>query len=524
VKPSAVTITGALRSAANRFGRREAVVDSNERLTFESLAAGAEEVARALVASGVQRGDRVAIWAPNSTRWVVASFGIYMAGGVLVPLNTRYKGEEAAHVLRRSGAGLLLTATDFLGTNYVEMLARQPGLDLGEMVVLDGTVSEKATAWEDFMARRDAVPSSAVTSREAGVSAGDTSDIIFTSGTTGAPKGAMLTHGASTRTYVTWADLVGLREGDRYLLVYPLFHTAGLKSGALACILSGATVVPEPVFDVATAMRRVADERITVFPGPPTVFQTILNDPELTRYDLSSLRLSVTGAAVVPVEIIHRMRTDLGFDTVVTGYGLTETTGTVSMCRYDDPPEVIAKTVGRPLPGVDVKVVDDAGTEVENGRAGEILVRGFNVMKGYFNDPEATAAAIDERGWLRTGDIGLVDGSGNVRITDRRKDMFIVGGFNAYPAEIENMMLAHPDLAQVAVVGVPDDRLGEVGVAFVVAKAGHHIDPVEVTSWCKEKMANFKVPRRVEVVSALPLNPSGKVMKFRLREQLAQQS
>jgi acyl-CoA synthetase (AMP-forming)/AMP-acid ligase II len=218
------------------------------------------------------------------------------------------------------------------------------------------------------------------------------------------------------------------------------------------------------------------------------------------------------------------MRQELGFHTVVTGYGLTETTGTVSMCRYDDPPEVIARTVGRPLPGIDIRVVNDSGADVENGRAGEILVRGFNVMKGYFHDREATDAAIDVEGWLRTGDIGLIDDDGNLRITDRKKDMFIVGGFNAFPAEIENMMLGHPDIAQVAVVGIPDVRLGEVGVAFIVPKAGHRIDPGEVTGWCREHMANFKVPRRVEVVEALPLNPSGKVMKFRLRQQLTHES
>jgi acyl-CoA synthetase (AMP-forming)/AMP-acid ligase II len=518
-----MTIAGALRAAVSRFRDREAVVDGPERLTFEALADRAEQFARALVASGIQPGDRVAIWAPNSVRWIVASFGIYMAGGVLVPLNTRFKGDEAAHVLRRSGAGLLLTTTDFLGTNYAELLAGRNDINLGEVVALDRKDGEHTTSWDHFIERAAGVARGVVSTREAAVAPDDTSDIIFTSGTTGAPKGAMLTHGASTRTYAIWADVVGLRAGDRYLLVYPLFHTAGLKSGVLACILAGATVVPEPVFDVPTVMRRVAEERITVLPGPPTVFQTILNDPDLARYDLTSLRLSVTGATVVPVDIVHRMRRELGFQTVVTGYGLTETTGTVSMCRYDDPPEVIARTVGRPLPGVDIRIVNDAGADVENGQPGEILVRGFNVMKGYFNEREATDAAMDAEGWLRTGDIGLID-DGNLRITDRKKDMFIVGGFNAFPAEIENMMLSHPDIAQVAVVGVPDVRLGEVGVAFIVPKAGRRIDPAEVTGWCREQMANFKVPRRVEVVETLPLNPSGKVMKFRLRQQLTYRS
>jgi acyl-CoA synthetase (AMP-forming)/AMP-acid ligase II len=330
-----------------------------------------------------------------------------------------------------------------------------------------------------------------------------------------------LSHGASVRTYIEWADLVGLRRGDRYLVVYPFFHTAGLKSGVLASILTGSTIVPHAVFDVASLVERIREESITMLPGPPAVFQSMLNDPEARFHNLDTLRLAVTGAASVPVELIRRMREELPFETIVTGYGLTETTGTVTMCRHDDPPEVIALTVGRPLPGIELRIVDDAGTDVAGGEAGEVLVRGFNVMKGYFNDPGATAEAIDPDGWLRTGDVGFVDDGTNLHITDRKKDMFIVGGFNAYPAEIEGIILGRPDVAQVAVVGVPDERMGEVGTAFVVPRPGHAIDPDELIAWCRERMANFKVPRHVEVVENLPLNPSGKVMKFQLREQAA---
>jgi len=507
------TIPAVLRAAAARFGDDEALVDGADRVTFSELLTRSLEAARAFVAAGVRPGDRVAIWAPNSATWITASFGVYLAGAVLVPLNTRYKGEEAGHVLRTSGACVLLTVTDFLDTDLLALLDCVAGLEgLRQRVVLSGPVPAGATGWHEFLAG----------GRELGdvdvdVSPDDTSDIIFTSGTTGAPKGAMLTHGASVRTYKAWSELVGLRHGDRYLIVYPFFHTAGLKSGILACVLTGATIHPHPVFDVPSVMRRVAQERITMLPGPPTVYQSILNHPDFASFDLSSLRLAVTGAAVVPVSIIRRMRDELKFETVVTGYGLTETTGTVSMCRHDDPPEVIAETVGRPLPGVSVRIVDDAGKDAP---VGEILVRGFNVMKGYFNNPSATAEAIDVDGWLRTGDIGTIDAGGNLRITDRKKDMFIVGGFNAYPAEIENALLEHPAIAQVAVVGVPDERMGEIGVAFVIARPGAVIDPEEVIAWSKERMANFKVPRRVVEVDALPLNPSGKVMKFMLRDGL----
>jgi acyl-CoA synthetase (AMP-forming)/AMP-acid ligase II len=238
-----------------------------------------------------------------------------------------------------------------------------------------------------------------------------------------------------------------------------------------------------------------------------------MNHPDLADFDLSTIRLGLTGAASTPVEVVRRMRDDLHIETVVTGYGLTETTGTVSMCRHDDPPEIIAGTVGRPLDGVEVRI------DGERGQAGEILVRGFNVMKGYFEDPEATALAIDEDGWLHTGDVGTIDEAGNIRITDRKKDMYIVGGFNVYPAEVEGIMTRHPAVAQVAVVGVGDPRLGEVGKAFVIPRAGMTLDPDELIEWCRANMANFKVPRYVEAVDSLPLNPSGKVMKFVLREK-----
>ncbi len=314
------------------------------------------------------------------------------------------------------------------------------------------------------------------------VEAADLADIVFTSGTTGALKGAMLAHGPSVRTYEAWSDAVGLRRGDRYLCVYPFFHTAGLKSAVLACVLRGATVLPHAVFDAGAVMSRVVDEQISVLPGPRPSFSRSSSTRTGSTFDLSTLRLSVTGAASVPVEVVRRMRDDLGIATVVTGYGLTETTGTVSMCRHDDPPEVVARTVGKPLAGVSVCVVDDRGAAVGAGEPGEILVKGFNVTLGYFDDPEATAEAIDADGWLRTGDIGLIDDDGNLRITDRKKDMFIVGGFNAYPAEIEGLMLAHPEVAQVAVVGVPDDRLGEVGQAYVVRRAGAEVDEV-TPSW-----------------------------------------
>ncbi len=514
---SARTVPEVLERRARATPNNTAVVDDTSSFTYAELREESARVARSLIAAGVAAGDRVALWAPNSVRWVAASFGVSMSGAALVPLNTRFKSAEAAYVVRSAGARVLLTVHDFLGQDFAAIAGSWDDVPSLERVVdIGGDES-----WTTWLSEGEVVPSGEVEQRELGLDEGSVSDIIFTSGTTGAPKGAVLTHGASVRTYEAWSDAVGLREGDRYLVVYPFFHTAGLKSGILACVLMGAEIHPFPVFDVDAVMDYVARHRITMLPGPPTVFQSILGHPRFEEFDLSSLRLSVTGASVVPVEVVRRMREDLRFETVVTGYGLTETTGTVSMCRHDDPAETVATTVGRPLTGVEVKVVDDEGQTVHPGAPGEILVRGFNVMKEYFADPVATAQAIDEEGWLRTGDIGYVGEDGNIRITDRKKDMFICGGFNVYPAEVEGIMLHHPSVAQVAVVGIPDQRLGEVGHAVVVPRTGAEWDSEAFLGWCREAMANYKVPRSVRTVDALPLNPSGKVMKFRLRGEAA---
>ena len=547
------SIPGLVADAAARFGEAEAVVDGPVRLTFVDLEREALRVTGAAAGAGIHPGDRVALWAPNMAEWVVAALGLVGAGAALVPLNTRFKGPEAAYVLRRSRARALFTVRGFLGTDYPAMLEDTDVPDLERIVLLrddGGAPSELTTTdevpvfgWDEFLAAADgvvegddgvvgAVPDErAERARWADVGGADLSDIIFTSGTTGRPKGAMTTHAQTLRTFATWASIVGLEEGDRYLVVNPFFHTFGYKAGIIACLMQGATIVPEPVFDVDKVLATVSAERITVLPGPPTPYQSILDHPRRADHDLSSLRLAVTGAAVVPVELILRMRSELTFSTVLTAYGLTESTGTVTMCRRGDDPETIATTSGRAIPGLEVRVVDDKGVELARGEPGEIVVRGYTVVAGYFEDPEATAEAIDPEGWLHTGDVGVMDSAGNVRITDRKKDMFIVGGFNAYPAEIEGALLAHPAVSQVAVIGVPDERLGEVGHAFVILRpgavdeAGSPLDretfPTALVAWARDQMANYKVPRHVEVVDALPVNASGKVLKTVLRDHVA---
>jgi acyl-CoA synthetase (AMP-forming)/AMP-acid ligase II len=513
-----LTIPQLIARAAERFGESEAVVDGEVRLSFQEFADEIDKAARALLASNVEAGDRVAIWAPNIYEWAVAALAVHTVGGIVIPLNTRFKGAEAGYIIGVAKARCLFTVTDFLDTDYVALLQGVAGTEsLDEIVVLRGTVPDGCTSWADFLGRADAVDPSVAAASAANVAPDDLCDILFTSGTTGAPKGAMLFHSASIRSYETWSDVVGLRAGDRYLVINPFFHAFGLKAGILACLLKGATLVPHPIFDVPSVMRRVVEERISMLPGPPAIFQTILNHPDLSTYDLSSLRLAVTGAAPITTQMIIAMRETLGFENVVTGYGLTEAHGIATMCRHDDDPETIAKTSGRAIPGVEVRLIDDDGKEVGIGEPGEVLVRGYNIMKGYLDNPEATAEAIDEKGWLHTGDIAVSDANGNLAITDRKKDMYIVGGFNAYPAEIERIISGHPSVAQVAVVGVPDHRLGEVGKAFIVPTAGTKVDVDGLVAWCRENMANYKVPRSIEVVDALPLNASGKVLKYDLR-------
>ncbi|MDH3211575.1 MAG: FadD3 family acyl-CoA ligase [Myxococcales bacterium] len=511
------TIPRLLRAAAARYPDRAAIEDDGVSLSFAELARAGLRAARAFRATGVGSGDRVAIWAPNLCEWILAAVGLQSAGAVLVPLNTRFKRAEAGSVLRKSGARILCTVGEFLGTNYADSLAGEDLPDLEEVVLLRGD-AERGTPWTEFLSRAESVSEAEARAAADAVSPDDLSDLLFTSGTTGSPKGVMTTHGQNLRAFAAWSEVVGLREGDRYLVVNPFFHAFGYKAGWLASILRGATVLPHAVFDVPAVLERVGSERVSVLPGPPTLYQSILAHPDRARYDLSCLRLAVTGAAAIPVELIRRMRDELGFETVITGYGLTECCGIVSMCRSDDDPETIATTSGRAIPGVEVCCVDRDGKEVPRGEAGEVIVRGYNVMRGYFEEEAATREAIDSDGWLHTGDVAVMDERGYLRITDRIKDMFIVGGFNCYPAEIENLMYGCDEIAQVAVIGVPDARLGEVGMAFVVPAPGAPLTPESVSAWCREHMANYKVPRVIEIVDALPTNASGKVMKFVLRE------
>ena len=502
------TVPAVLDRIAVQFCDHPAVVTADRTLTYSDLRREVRQAAAAMIGLGVQPGDRIAIWSPNTWHWVVACLAIHYAGGVVVPLNTRYTAGEATDILARTHAPLLIAAGQFLGAD------KTPDLDRDALPALRSIVrvpiDDNDGTWDRFVAQgTDPAALREVDRRAAAIQPDDVSDILFTSGTTGRSKGVRCAHRQSLDGSAAWAECGQLTHADRYLCINPFFHNFGYKAGILACLQTGATLFPMLTFDAESTLRSIAEHRITVLPGPPTIFQTLLDHPRRSSYDLSSLRFSVTGAAVVPVVLIERMQSELDIDIVLTAYGLTEAAGFGTMCRSDDDAVTVATTCGRPIAEFELRLDD----------SGEVLLRGPNVMLGYLDDPEATAATVDADGWLHTGDIGALDARGNLTITDRLKDMYICGGFNVYPAEIEQVIARLDGVAESAVIGIPDDRLGEVGRAFVVVKPGAELDEATVISHCREHLANFKVPRSVEFLDVLPRNPGGKVIKPVLRSK-----
>jgi HIP---CoA ligase len=529
-----LTVPSAVDRAAGLFGGRVAVAEpGGPRLTYAELRRRVQRIAGAFIEQGIEPGDRVAIWSPNTCHWVLGALGALYAGGVLVPVNTRFTGPEALDVVSRSGARALLVAGPFLGTDRLAALrhaAREEAAGAGlarlKLIVrmpveagdgaLAGSAGTTALEWAEFERHGERLGALAA-ERAAAVQPDQVCDILFTSGTTGRSKGAMSAHRQSLAVARAWAECGEVTSGDRYLVVNPFFHSFGYKAGILVCLLTGAAIVPQLVYDAEQAMRLIEAERITVLPGAPTIYQTILDHPARASMDLTSLRLAVTGAAVVPVALVERMQAELSFDTVLTAYGLTEAV-VATMCRPGDDPEIVASTSGRATAGFEVTLAgqDEAG---RGAGAGEILLRGPNVMLGYLDDADATREAIDPAGWLHTGDVGKLDPAGNLTITDRLKDMYICGGFNVYPAEVEQVLARLGGVADSAVIGVPDQRLGEVGKAFIVARPGSEVTAEQAIGYCRERLANFKVPRQVEFRAELPRNASGKLLKRQLREE-----
>jgi acyl-CoA synthetase (AMP-forming)/AMP-acid ligase II len=507
----------ALASAASRKGHI-AISEGDRQVSYEQLASEMRRAAAAFVRAGLNKGDRFSIWAHNGIDWIVACLGAQAAGGVLTPMNTRFKGGEAHYVLAKAKVRFLIHDTKFLGTDFLAMLEglELPALERTISIPTDEAPDAEWAAFLDWGASDPAAVAEAAHRLDT-LSPDDASDILFTSGTTGAPKGVVTNHGQNVDVYREWVRCTTLRADDRYLVIWPFFHSAGYKSGWLACMIAGATLCPEPTFDVDRLIKRVMNEHISFLPGPPTLFQSLLESPEGKAGKLASLRITVTGATTVAPSLIIQMRDELGLKGIFTGYGLTESAGTITMTSGDDGPEIVVTSCGKAIHGVEMGIMDLDNKLLAANVEGEIVTRGRNVMQGYLDDPAATAEAIDKDGWLHTGDVGRIDERGYLYITGRAKDIYIVGGFNCYPAEIEAMIQQHPAVADVAVVGVPDARMGEVGKAYIVlAQDAEPITEAEMIAWARKSMANFKVPREVHFLEALPRTPAGKVQKFRL--------
>jgi HIP---CoA ligase len=522
------TIPHLAEAAALRWPDAPALIEDGETLSFSQLWVECRTAAAAFLASGVGEGDRIAIWAPNCRLWVVAAVGAMTVGAAIVPLNTRLKGREAGDILRRTRAKMLFTVDAFLGTVYPDLIKDEALPELKNTILLRAVASSRAEkmdsrngaktrreiGWDEFIA--SGFDEAEVDQCLLRLTPDHLSDIMFTSGTTGSPKGVMMSYARVLPQVKVWIGNTGLAQGERYLIVNPFFHSFGMKVGWVACLMAGAVMVPMPQFDVETAAASIVRDQITFLPGAPTIFQMLIALKREKPFDTSSLRGGTTGAATVPPILIEQIREELGIRDIITAYGMTECVN-ITGCRPGDPVELIAQTCGAAIPGNEVIIADESGNEVPRGETGEIRVRGQGVMLGYLDDPVATAEAIDAEGWLHTGDIGTMDENGYVRITDRMKDMFISGGFNVYPAEVEKLLANHPAVAMVAVVGMSDGRLGEVGKAFVVLTPGSAVDEAALITWCRDNMANYKMPRSFVFVEDLPRNASGKVLKTELR-------
>lgn len=519
------TLPRMLRDQAARHPFSTVIVDGGTRMTMAELRAAAAVTARGLIALGVRPGDRVALWGVNDPGWAVHAFAVWDAGAVLVPLSPRYKGIEAAALIGKTGARILITGDGPDGTPLARLLPPLPGLR--HLVVPDREQREVSearalTGVAELRGRGAEVEERVGEERALGVRPDDLCEIMSTSGTTGTPKGVMLDHAQVLRGYWDWSEIVTLNEHDRYPVIAPFSHGFGLNAGLVACVLRRAAMMPIRVFGPDALMSLISTGRASVLAGPPTLFHRLLDELDRGEWDVSSLRVAICGAAAVPPTLITRLVERVGLERMINAYGLMEGT-VVSMTRAGDPVEVIAATTGRPVPGIEVRIVDDCGLEVAAGERGEILQRGYGVMRGYWDDPERTAEAVDQDGWLRTGDIGILDKSGNLAIVDRKKELYIVNGFNVSPAEVESLLLLEGSLAQAAVVGVPDPVSGEAGVAYVVPRPGVTAEPEALRAWARANMSGYKVPKRMIVVDALPTNVNGKIDKRALRERLAQE-
>ena len=518
-----------------KYGKEEAMVFKGERITYREIGRRVENFAKGLLRLAMRKGEKVGIWLSNRSEWAIAEFAVAKIGAVMVPLSTRFKAFDLEYILKQSDTTTLIMVDVFLKNNYLQVIeeicpeleSAKPGElnskrlpSLKNVICLSESKYPGMFAFQDIMREGEDPSLDAPLKRiQSTLKSSDIINIPFTSGTTGFPKGVMTTHEQYLGEIIAARDRLTIKEKDRFLAAPPFFANFGNYFGILLPTLVGGCSIPVEFFDPEECLRLIEKEKVTHFSGTPTMYLDILNHPDFAKYNLSSLRTGMTGASPASVQMINDIRSKMGIKTICNGYGMTENSGATKMTCGADSAEVMAKTTGKPLPGAEIKVVDlKTKRDLPKNQIGELCTRGWIVMKGYYKMEEETAKCFDENGWFHTTDLGYIDDENNFVITGRIKDMFISGGTNVYPAEVENFLYTFPKIHQIAVVGVPDERMGERGMAFVILKEGQTSSEKEIMDFCKDKIANYKIPKYVKFVNEIPMTGVGKVQKFKLQE------
>lgn len=532
------TLGNQLDKTASTYPDNEAIIFEDQRISYRELQKRVDQLAKGLLALGIQKGDKVALWISNRPEFIFAKFAIAKIGAVMVPLNTRYKSHEIEYILKHSDSTTLIMMDKFLGIDFISLIMEvfpelpnsQPGqLHSGKLPLLRNVICLGDRKYDGIMRLEDIMRTKSreikdehLQERQLSVKQDDVVNLPYTAGTTGFPKGVMLTHYGILRHMNNNANLLQITGKDRYIVYLPIFHVFGSIVNVAMAVIRGACLILQEYFDPGESLKLIEKERATVIMGVPTMYTMQLDHKDFEKFDLTSLRTGEIGASSIPVELVKSVIKKMGVKGLTSGYGMTEASSSISLTAIGDPLELIANTVGKPFPDTEIRIGDPkTGETLPTGKEGEFLIRGYHIMKGYYKDPEATAKAIDKEGWLHTGDLGIKMENGYFKFVGRLKEMYIAGGFNVYPPEIESFLFTYPKIKQAYVIGVPDRVMGEVGMAFVELKEGVTCTQEEIIDYCKGKIANFKIPKYFEFVKDLPMTASGKIQKFKLKEVAA---
>lgn len=530
------TVGSLLESIAGRYPDNEALVyhERGLRYTYKEFNEVCNQVAKGLMRLGIKKGDNIAIWAYNVPEWVLLQFASAKIGAVLVTVNTSYKSAELEYILAQSDSTSLFMVGSFKDTNYVETLTGVvPELEVSEpgkltssklpclknVIFIGSETPAGMLNFDSIIAMGKGVPDFELAAVEATLDCHETINMQYTSGTTGFPKGVMLTHYNLVNNGFQIGECMKFTEHDRLCIPVPFFHCFGCVLGVMVCVTHGSTMVPVEIFDPLKVLQTIEKEKCTAVHGVPTMFIAELEHPDFAKFDLSTMRTGIMAGSVCPIEVMKRAVKDMHVSEITSVYGQTESSPGITQTRTDDAIELRVATVGRALPGAEVKIIDiETGATLPPGKQGELCARGYMVMKGYYKMPEETASVIDADGWLHTGDLAIMDENGYCKITGRIKQMIIRGGENIYPREIEEFLYTHPKISDIQVYGVPDRKFGEQVMAAIILKKGMEMTEEEVRTFCRDKIANYKVPKYVKFVDGYPMTASGKIQKFKMRE------